>query len=320
MAPSVPVVEAHGVSKMAFVARHPVSAYFALTFAISWGCALLAIGGSGGMQGTTPSSDPRFVYAVIAMLAGPSLTGILLTAFIYGRAGLRALLSRLVAWRVSPVWYAVALLTGAAVMTPTLLVLSSTSAAFLPGIITSDHKTSLVLVSLAVGLSAGVFEELGWTGFAIPTLRRRYGIVATGLIVGIWWSAWHLFPNVWSSRAASGELPMSVFLTATGFSVFVGYLTAFRVLMVWVYDHTKSLLVAMLMHLSFTASLLILNPLNISGAHLLTYSFALAAAMWGVISVIATVGDRRCTDESRSGLTTPARERVIHGKNPHRAT
>ena len=73
----------------AFVTRHPVPAYFALTFAISWGGALLAIGGSGGMQGTTPRSDPRFAYALMAMLAGPSVTGILLTALVSGRTGLR---------------------------------------------------------------------------------------------------------------------------------------------------------------------------------------------------------------------------------------
>ena len=32
----------------------------------------------------------------------------------------------------------------------------------------------------------GFFEELGWTGFAIPTLMRlRYGVLGTGLIVGV---------------------------------------------------------------------------------------------------------------------------------------
>ena len=113
------------------------------------------------------------------------------------------------------------------------------------------------------------------------------GVFATGLIVGIWWSAWHLLPNVWSSRAAAGELAVPVYLTATAVGVFVGYLTAFRILMVWVYDHTESLLVAMLMHGSLTASLLILNPLDISGAHLLAYSFALAAAVWVVVAVVA---------------------------------
>jgi hypothetical protein len=40
------------------------------------------------------------------------------------------------------------------------------------------------------------------------------------------------------------------------------------------------------MHVSLTASLLMLNPLGISGAHLLTYSLALAGALW-VIAVVA---------------------------------
>ena len=36
------------------------------------------------------------------------------------------------------------------------------------------------------GLVVGFFEELGWTGFAIPTLMRlRYGVLGTGLIVGV---------------------------------------------------------------------------------------------------------------------------------------
>jgi CAAX protease family protein len=227
------------------------------------------------------------------MLAGPGVTGILLTALVYGRTGLREFLSRLLTWRVGATWYAVALMTAPVVMTTTLLALSSASPAFLPGIFTSDHKASLLLVGLAVGLSAGVFEELGWTGFAIPTLIRRDGVLATGLTVGIWWSAWHLLPNVWSSRAASGELAVSVFLAATAFGVFVGYLTAFRVLMVWVYQRTESLFVAILMHVSITASLLILNPLDISGAHLVAYSFALAAAVWVVVAIVAVVNSGR---------------------------
>jgi membrane protease YdiL (CAAX protease family) len=271
----------------AVISNHPVPAYFTMTFAISWGGALLAIGGSGGMQGTTPADDPRFAYALIAMLGGPSLTGILLTALVYGRAGLRKIVCRLLTWRVGTPWYAVALLTAPVLMTATLHAPSFTSPAFLPGIFTSPDKQSLLLVSLAVGLSAGLFEEIGWTGFAIPTLRRRHGVLVTAVIVGVWWSAWHLLPNVWSSRAAAGDLSMSIHFAGTAVGVFVGYLTAFRVLMVWVYDRTESLVVAMMMHVSLTASLLILNPIGISGANLLVFSFAFAAAVWVVVGVIA---------------------------------
>ena len=273
-----------------FVGRHPSPVYFAVTFAISWGAALAAIGGSGGMRGTTPGSDPRFIYALMAMLAGPSMAGVLLTALVYGRTGLRRFRSRLLKWRVPIAWYAVALLTAPVIMTATLRALSFTSPVFLPGIFTSDQKASILLIGLAVGLSAGVFEELGWTGFAIPTLRQRHRLLGTGLIVGIWWSAWHLLPNLWSSRAASGELAMSTYLVATALGIFIGYLTAFRVLMAWVYEHTESISLAMLMHASFTASLLILNPVGLSGTRLVVYSFSLAAAVWLVVAAVAVAG------------------------------
>ena len=277
----------------AFVARHPVAIYFALTFAISWGGALLAIGGSGAMRGTTPDSDSRFVYALIAMIAGPSTTGVVLTALLSGRSGVRELQSRLLTWRVNVVWYLVALLTAPVLMIATLVVLSWISAAFLPGIFTSGNKTALLLVGLGVGVSAGVFEEVGWTGFAIPTLRRRYGLGATGAIVGIGWSAWHLFPSLWSSRAASGDLAVSIYLVTIAVGVFTGYLTAFRILMVWVYDRANSLVVGMLMHLSLTASLLILNPIGISGVHLVAYSFALAGAMWVAVAIVTAADGAR---------------------------
>jgi membrane protease YdiL (CAAX protease family) len=274
-----------------YVQRHRAVAYFGLTFAVSWGGTLLAIGSGGGMRGTTPASDPRFAYAVLAMLAGPSVTAIALTAFISGRAGLRALFHRLLVWRVAVGWYLVALLTAPIAMVATLVALSIAFHDYLPGVVASDHRMSLLLVSLAVGLSAGLLEELGWTGFAIPTLRANHGIVATGLIVGVCWSAWHLLPNVWSSRAAAGELSLSMYLAATMIGVFVGYLTAFRLLMVWVYEHTRSLFLAMLMHVSLTASLLILNPLDIAGVRLQMYSFGLAAMVW-LVTAIAVAGRR----------------------------
>jgi hypothetical protein len=47
------------------------------------------------------------------------------------------------------------------------------------------------------------------------------------------------------------------------------------------------------MHLSFTASLLILNPLAISGVALVTYSFALAAAVWIVVAAVVLANGGR---------------------------
>ena len=79
---------------------------------------------------------------------------------------------------------------------------------------------------------------------------------------------------------------MSVHLTGIVVGIFVGYLTAFRVLMAWVYEQTGSILIGMRMHVSFTSSLLILNPLGISETNLATFSFVLAGAIWLVVAAI----------------------------------
>jgi hypothetical protein len=46
-------------------------------------------------------------------------------------------------------------------------------------------SASVVVTGIVVGLVVGFLEELGWTGFALPRLRRRYGVVTTGLVIGL---------------------------------------------------------------------------------------------------------------------------------------
>ena len=105
--------------------------------------------------------------------------------------------------------------------------------------------------------------------------------------MGVLWSAWHFFANFWSSGVTSGEISLAIWLPAWLLGALVGQLTPFRVLMVWVYDRTGSLLVAMLMHASLTASLpLILLP-PARGVPLLTSYLVLAAALWVVVAVVA---------------------------------
>jgi len=89
--------------------------------------------------------------AVAVMIAGPSISCLLLTGLIYGRAGFRDFSSRLLKWRASPRWYAVALLIAPALMMTVFLALSSFSRKFLPGIVVSHpHQTRIDILRLAV--------------------------------------------------------------------------------------------------------------------------------------------------------------------------
>ena len=272
----------------AFFKRHPLLSYFALAFAISWGGMLFAVGlGPGGFSATPQQLQMAVPYAVPAMILGPSVASILLTGLLYGRAGLREFRSRLLRWRVGARWYAVALLTAPLSITAVLLALSLLSPEFLPRIFTASDKPILLLMGIAVGLVAGIFEELGWTGFAVPTLLRlRYGVLSTGLIVGVLWGAWHFFVNFWGSGVTSGELSLAIFLPVWLLGTIVGSLTAYRVLMVWVYERTGSLLVAMLMHVSLATFTFILTP-PLGGAPYWVIGFAYAAALWVVVAAVA---------------------------------
>jgi membrane protease YdiL (CAAX protease family) len=286
----------------AFVKSHPLLSYFALVFAITWGLFVLAVGGPGGIPATKEEFTTLPLLAILAVLVGPSVSGILLTGLLYGREGFRDLLARLTRWRVGARWYAVALLTAPLVFTAVLMPLSLISPVFLPGIFASDAKVPFVLMSIVVALIVGIFEELGWTGFAIPTLLGlRYGVLSTGLIVGVLWGAWHLLGNdIWASVATAGELSLALFVTLRGLSLLVGQLLAYRVLMVWVYEHTDgSMLLAMLMHASFSACTFIINPLAgpgaMSGATLLAYDFALGAVLWIVVGAVALANHEHLT-------------------------
>lgn len=114
-----------------------------------------------------------------------------------------------------------------------------------------DDKVPLLLMALSAGVAVGSCEELGWTGFATPRMRRRWDVLGTGVVLGIAWSAWHLLQGYYSSGVTSQEVPVAVWGPLQVVACLVGSLVACRVLLVWVYDHTDgSLPPAVVMHAS----------------------------------------------------------------------
>jgi len=276
---------------LGFIRNHPLPAYFVLAFAISWGSVLWVVGGPGGMPGAPDQFERLIGSVVMAMLLGPSVAGLAMTGVMGGRAGFRDLLARLRHWRVDARWYAIALLTAPIVVTATLYALSRGSPVYLPGIVTTGDRAVLLMMAIPFGIAAGLFEEIGWTGFAIPRMRARFGVLATGLILGTLWGAWHFITSYWASSESSSGVPLALYLAGMLFS----FLIAFRVLMVWVYDRTQSLPLAMLMHTSLTTSVILMDPRPISGVPLVTYNLVLGAAFWLVVAGVAIANHGRLT-------------------------
>jgi CAAX protease family protein len=268
-----------------FVRRRPLLTYFVLTFAISWGGFLLAVG-PGGFGSTNWEAEPGFLPAVIAMLAGPTVAGLLVTGLIDGRAGVRRLFSRLLRWRVAIWWYALALLTAPLLAFGALSVLSLSAPIF-----TAENRAAVLLSGILAGLSV-VLEEIGWTGFAVPRLRLRCGVLTTGLIVGPLWAAWHLLQQIFVAGTYAAGLPLALFVSLSVLGAVV-QLTAYRLLLVWLYDRTNSLLLVMLMHGSLTASTIFIFRPVATGVTFLAYGWLISAGLWILVAaVILTSGDK----------------------------
>ena len=272
-------------SLKAFIKKHPVLTYYALVFAMSWGGILLIVGGPGRIPGSSEEVEMLMPPVLLALFAGPSVAGLLMIRLVAGRVGLHDLLSRLLRWRVGARWYAAALLSAPLIVTTVLLALSLFSLEFIPGIVTTDNKIALLLFGIGWGLlGGGLLEEFGWTGFAVPRLRLRYTAFTTALIVGLLHGTWHFLIAFWAGGSFSGG-QWTTYLFGILF-FYLGALPAYRVLMVWVYDRTASLLVAMLMHASLSASTLILQP-PLTGAPFLTWNVALTASLWVIVAAVA---------------------------------
>ena len=277
----------------ALIKRHPLPAFYTLTFAISWGGMLMVIGGPGRLPGTPEQAD-RLMGIAFSLMAGPSVSGLLLTGLVSGRAGLRDLLARLIRWRVAARWYAVALLTAPLLSTGAFLALSHPFSDF--PVVKTNNKAAILLTAIATGLTGGFLEEVGWTGFAIPRLKRDHDVFKTGLITGVLWGAWHFLVSLWYSGTSSGELAFPLFLTLY-FLTGVAQLTAYRVLMVWVYDRTESLLVAVLMHASLIVSTTPILLPTMTGAPFLIWFLVLTVALWVVVAAVAVANGRQLSGQ-----------------------
>jgi uncharacterized protein len=272
-------------SIIAAIKRRPVLTYYALTFTISWGGVLLAVGGPGGIPAATDQFEKQLPLVTLALLGGPSISSLLLTGLVSGIAGYRDLLSRLRRWRVEARWYTIALVTAPLAMLAVPSALSLFFPDFRPGLVTTDQRTTLLMIAVVSGVIGGIFEELGWTGYAIPRLRVRHSLLTTGLIVGYLWGAWHLLINLWSSGTQTGSFSLALVLHTVLFSVTI--LPAFRILMIWTYDRTDSLFVAIAMHTSLIASNVLLVPSLDTGMPLAVWSVIVGASLWLVVAAVA---------------------------------
>ena len=132
----------------------------------------------------------------------PTFAALAVAGFMPGAGGIGKLLRPVLRWRVSALWYVLALAG------PIALMLVAVAAR---AVLRGDPPASWLtipsgadLAFLAGALVAGSFgEEVGWRGFAQPRLQARYTALVASAIVGTLWATWHLWPVITPGGMAS---------------------------------------------------------------------------------------------------------------------
>ena len=224
------------------------------------------------------------------------------------------MVSRVVRWRVAPIWYGVALL-GPLVITLVAMVLEVTLLGGQPpslGTLIRELPSSLLtLVVTAVYMLIFVTlgEEVGWRGYALPALQARYSALLASVILGVLWALWHL-PVFFNPDTSYSTLPFLLFLV---------FLVPVAILITWLFNSTGgSVLMAMFFHAVINASDELWKVLpeysgKISAAEAAAatvhYYLVLTFVLWvAVVVVVLIYGPRNLSRHPRQVLAPASSE------------
>jgi membrane protease YdiL (CAAX protease family) len=185
--------------------RHPFAVF--LTIAYVAGAAIFALPlastkGIGVIDLELPGIAPFVLLTAISLAAAAFVT----TALAEGRDGVRTLRRRVFHFRVSPGWYAIAVL-----LLPGAGLLAAVAVAGLTPIssLASDPTVvvTVVLGAVIAFVLVNWWEEVAWTGFALERLQPRMGPIAAS-VVTTWLQALIHVPLVFiAGGVTDGRVP-----------------------------------------------------------------------------------------------------------------
>jgi len=231
-------------SKVSSKKKYSLIIFFTLSYVISWTLWIL--------------SDV-FDLSTLEILGrfGPFISAVIVT-YIYGRwSGIKALFRKLCIWKVNFKWYAFAFLSTAVVAM--ISIGANQLFSGIKPIYNDPSQWYLIFVVFFYVLFLSVMgEEIGWRGFALPRLQKKYNAITSGVIIGVLWGLWHL-PLFFMDGEFHQTIPFGLFLVQD---------IALSIIMTWLYNNTKgSLLIAHLFHTSSNATigLLPILPMDTNG-------------------------------------------------------
>ena len=223
-----PVSATSAEAQHAIVSRRSPLKYFVLVVALS--APFWLTGAVTGLQ-----LSPGLPVSSL-MVSAPVLAALILVYRENRTAGMIALLKRAFDYRriKGRAWYAAIVL-----LMPTVLVLAYGLQRLAGRPVPAPRFQLLApIVMFLAFFVASLGEELGWSGYVIDPMQRRWSALQASLLLGLVWGSWHAIP-----LSQAGRSPAFIAWQCLLF------LVAQRVVIVWLYNNTaKSVFAAALFH------------------------------------------------------------------------
>ncbi len=215
--------------------------FFILASALSWLFAFLSIRNPLGLE------ESGTVALDYAAKFGPSFAGVIIVGIYLGKVGLGDLFTRLLHWRVGIKWYVIAFgLPIIATVIGTFIWISTQDST--PELHLAASITFLGWFLVRFFMGGGLGEELGWRGFMLPALQKRWGSIQSSILVGIAWGVWH-WPAFFILPEKQSAFP-DVLVPMVLFTLLC---IVYSMIFTYVYNGSGSLLLVVIIHASLNA-------------------------------------------------------------------
>lgn len=286
------------------IKSHPIIFFFILTYAISWAIWIpLVVYYQHNPVETKPLPFSFLLPALIGGF-GPTFAALIMVGIRDGRVGVKKMMSRWLIWRVGIGWY---------VTIPLLTIgirLGGIALYVMLGGVKPELNLALWYVfflDFAVSIIGGpICEETGWRGYALPMMQKRFGALISGLIIGVFWTLWHV-PGFFVPGMALPAIPLNWLLILN----FLLRVMSLSVLFTWLFNNTKgSLFIAFLFHAAVNSSATTLFKIFNFGEvadSIMGVLWFNTALQWLVVAIIAAVyGSSHLSRKQKFGVTFDA--------------
>ncbi|MCX8182717.1 MAG: CPBP family intramembrane metalloprotease [Candidatus Methanomethyliaceae archaeon] len=186
-------------------------------------------------------SEPVFIFMIIGG-ASPTLAALIVSRLEFGKRGPDYLFRQFTLRGFDKKWLLVAALLPLTLAAFSVILWHAFGGSYVLDFLKLIEFLPILLSNFLVNM----WEEVGWRGYALPALQRRYSALVSSLMVGAFWALWH-WPHfaVKESAMAANYHNFLYFFVSTLF-ISISY--------TWLYNSTNGNLFAVSLYHASTNS------------------------------------------------------------------